>query len=316
MPASSSSVSVPITSVRREDFLCSYKTHCFPTCVCCDFYACDCRMHCPKGCSCLHDSAWSTNVIQCSAGRHADVPLLIPMDATHIHLDGNNLGDVDSQSFIGRRRVTELFLNNSRVSSLSRQTLSGLSSLRVLHLEDNQIKEIHGHEFTSLVSLRELYLQNNELVRIAPSAFDSLTSLAVLRLDGNLLTTYPAWHLSTLGPRLRTLTLSKNLWSCACDFLAPFAQFVAANRRIISDAGDLACMGENLSERRLDLLTAPMGEVDCSEVNEIPALDQEDEQKRGGRKALVQLTNEGEGGDTITQVCIFNLSFFWKHKYN
>ena len=37
------------------------------------------------------------------------------MDATEIRLDGNNLTDVDSQSFIGRKRVTSLYLNNSQV---------------------------------------------------------------------------------------------------------------------------------------------------------------------------------------------------------
>ena len=37
------------------------------------------------------------------------------MDATEIRLDGNNLTDVDSQSFIGRKRVTSLNLNNSQV---------------------------------------------------------------------------------------------------------------------------------------------------------------------------------------------------------
>ena len=50
-----------------------------------------------------------------NAFSFADVPLLIPMDATEIRLDGNNLTDVDSQSFIGRKRVTSLYLNNSQV---------------------------------------------------------------------------------------------------------------------------------------------------------------------------------------------------------
>ena len=73
-------------------------------------------MQCPDGCSCFHDAAWDTNIIQCGLRGHTDVPLLIPMDATEIRLDGNNLTDVDSQSFIGRKRVTSLYLNNSQVN--------------------------------------------------------------------------------------------------------------------------------------------------------------------------------------------------------
>ena len=74
-------------------------------------------MQCPDGCSCFHDAAWDTNIIQCGLRGHTDVPLLIPMDATEIRLDGNNLTDVDSQSFIGRKRVTTLYLNNSQVNT-------------------------------------------------------------------------------------------------------------------------------------------------------------------------------------------------------
>ena len=254
---------VPIGRVKRHDFLCSYKTHCFPTCMCCEFYACDCRMHCPKGCGCYHDSAWSTNVIRCShnqAERGSDVPLLIPMDATHIHLDGNDLGDVDSQSFIGRRRVHALYLNVSRVTSISRQTLSGLVSLQVLHLEDNLLKEIAGHEFATLSSLRELYLQNNQLAHIAANAFDSLTALTVLRLDGNLLTTFPAWQLMTSMRHLASLTLADNPGSCQCDFLLPFKRFLLAQQQRVADADKIVCMGDddnlaNLVDFRAENLT-------------------------------------------------------------
>ena len=105
-----------VVNVAQSQFLCSYSTHCFSQCMCCDFYACDCRMQCPDGCSCFHDAAWDTNIIQCGLRGHTDVPLLIPMDATEIRLDGNNLTDVDSQSFIGRKRVTSLYLNNSQVN--------------------------------------------------------------------------------------------------------------------------------------------------------------------------------------------------------
>ena len=158
-------------NIERSQFVCQYTAHCFALCMCCDFFACDCRMQCPEGCNCFHDSAWSVNVIECSARNHTDVPLLIPMDATVVRMDGNDLGDVDTQSFIGRRRVGQLYMNASRVTSLSGQTFNGLADLDALHLEDNRIRRLRGFEFANLSSLGRLSLQNNGLEHVHPSTF-------------------------------------------------------------------------------------------------------------------------------------------------
>ena len=82
-------VALPIRSVLPEQFVCSYQTHCFSLCMCCDFYACDCRMQCPSGCTCQHDVTWGKNIITCSSRNQTNIPLLIPMDATSLRLDGN-----------------------------------------------------------------------------------------------------------------------------------------------------------------------------------------------------------------------------------
>ena len=64
------------------------------------------------GCACYHDNSWTVNLIQCSGRGHLDVPPLIPMDATTVHLDGNTMeAGLLNPGFIGRRRVTSLFLN-------------------------------------------------------------------------------------------------------------------------------------------------------------------------------------------------------------
>ena len=184
IPAPSSSYLVQ--NIPGDQFLCPYKTHCFDLCRCCDFYACDCRMQCPHGCECSHDESWSRNVITCSARNHTNVPLLIPMDATHVHLDGNNLGHVDQQNFLGRHRVRHLFLNNSNVVSLSNNTFQGLAGLKTLHLEHNRLEQLTGHEFTALHYLEELYLNDNKLVWVAEKAFESLRSLQVRNFCLNL----------------------------------------------------------------------------------------------------------------------------------
>ena len=144
----SSQHSILLKDIQNSDFVCQYQAHCFALCMCCDFFACDCRMQCPEGCSCFHDSTWSSNIIQCSLRGHQDVPPLIPMDATSIRLDGNNFtGILESQAFIGRKRVRSLYLNNSQIAAINNQTFNGLTELLLLHLQDNLMQRLEGYEF-------------------------------------------------------------------------------------------------------------------------------------------------------------------------
>lgn len=291
-----SMVPIPISELAQDEFLCQYKTHCFPLCMCCDFFACDCRMQCPEGCTCFHDSDWSVNRIQCSRRNHTDVPLLIPMDATHIHLDGNEMGDVDTQSFIGRRRVTTLFMNSSKITSISQETFGGLASLEILHLEDNQLKELIGHEFESLSGLRELYLQNNDLIHIRESVFGFLTSLTTLRLDGNLLTSFPVWDLmgTHRHPFLMSLSLGENMWSCECEFLTPFITFLRTFTESIPDVDTINCVTNELTVESLHNKKNQLSLCSTSSESTGPNGDQKTKQQQ----ALMKL-NEGDNGDFL-----------------
>ncbi|TRY62943.1 hypothetical protein TCAL_07279 [Tigriopus californicus] len=236
---------MPLILVPGSDFLCPYTAHCSAQCMCCDFYACDCRFQCPDGCRCFHDQKWSQNIVQCSGREHHSVPLLVPLDATEVRLDGNNLQHLDTQSFLGRDNVKELYLNGSNIISLGNKTFAGLDNLEVLHLEDNNIGEIMGSEFNSLRNLRELYLHNNDLVFIHEVAFQALMNLVTLTLDGNLLTIFPVWRLYD-NPDLRGLTLSRNTWSCECNFIQPFNDFLEKNHRIIPDYDLVQCVSDNI----------------------------------------------------------------------
>ena len=128
-------------------------------------------------------------------------------------------GLLESQAFIGRKRVLSLYLNASQIESVSSQTFNGLTELEVLHLEDNLIHSLQGYEFSNLTSLRELYLEGNKLVYIDDLTFSALTSLEVLHLHDNLLNTYPVWQLKSLLPSLTTLTISGELFFSIFYFL-------------------------------------------------------------------------------------------------
>ena len=57
------------------------------------------------------------------------MPPLIPMDATSVHLDGNNMSELVNPGFIGRRRITEVFLNNSQIRVVTNFSLEGLTEV-------------------------------------------------------------------------------------------------------------------------------------------------------------------------------------------
>ncbi|XP_050313197.1 toll-like receptor Tollo [Anthonomus grandis grandis] len=207
---------VPLVEAAPYQFLCTYESHCFALCHCCDFDACDCEMTCPLNCTCYHDQSWSANVVDCSSsGYVTTLPEKIPMDATQLYIDGNDLRSLNSHAFIGRKRLKVLFLNNSNIDSIQNRTFHGLKELETLHLDGNRLTELKGFEFEGLEELREIFLQKNRIGNVDKKSFKGLRHLKVLRLDHNRLITMDIWQLSNT---LIEVTLAYNPWSCDCDF--------------------------------------------------------------------------------------------------
>jgi len=176
---------VPITEADpSSDFLCSYRSHCFQTCGCCEFDACDCEMTCPKNCSCYHDSTWLINIVDCSNTGYTTIPML-PMDATEINLDGTLIQELTSHSFIGKKNLKSLYLNATGLQRIQNNSLAGLKLLTVLDISSNPLTELLGYEFEPLQSLRELYIQSSMLSYINPVSFINLHMLQILRLENN-----------------------------------------------------------------------------------------------------------------------------------
>lgn len=231
---------MPLNRAKSGDFLCPYETHCFALCHCCDFDACDCEMTCPRNCSCFHDQTWNTNVVDCSGKNANEIPHGIPMDATEVYLDGNDIKELENHVFIGRKNMRVLYVNGSGIETIQNRTFNGLNSLQILHLEDNKINELKGYEFEHLSNLKELYLQNNIIAFIGNMTLAPLKSLEMLRLDGNKLSVFPVWQLS-INTKLIEVTLSNNQWSCRCKFLQELTSWVGENAAKIVDISDIMC---------------------------------------------------------------------------
>lgn len=269
---------VPLTEADPSQFLCSYNTHCFTLCHCCDFDACDCEMTCPQNCTCYHDDTWSANIVDCANREHVSIPARIPMDSTEVYLDGNRFTELTSHVFIGRKNLRVLYLNHSAIERIQNNSFSGLKRLSVLHLENNFITELQGYEFEPLESLRELYLQSNFITYISNYTFTSLRMLEVLKLDGNQLSRYTMWTLSQ-NPYLVDIGLTDNPWSCECEYVSQAAPWVQSNVAKLMDAAGVNCRlnGQSLSlvymnGTKCSEITALSGAVEAPETSLPPYL--------------------------------------------
>ncbi|KAF2905843.1 hypothetical protein ILUMI_00331 [Ignelater luminosus] len=222
LPHSRGASPQPLLDLKASQFLCPYETHCFALCHCCDFDACDCEMTCPTNCTCFHDHTWTSNVVDCSNAGYTSVPSKIPMDATEIYLDGNNLGELGSHVFIGKKKLEVLYLNNSNIEALHNRTFNGVKSLKVLHMENNKLEELRGFEFDQLEKLSELYLDHNKISYVGNKTFSNMRKLEVLKLNDNEIVNFSPWQQlvsaadSGATPRV---TLDGNKWSCDCTSL-------------------------------------------------------------------------------------------------
>uniref|UniRef100_A0A182WDG0 TIR domain-containing protein n=1 Tax=Anopheles minimus TaxID=112268 RepID=A0A182WDG0_9DIPT len=219
----------PLMDLRPHDFLCRYETHCFATCHCCEFDACDCKMTCPDRCSCYHDHTWKANIVDCGSADYTEVPEHIPMDASTIYLDGNELRQLASHQFIGKKKLEVLYLNGSNIRDVHNRTFNGIPSLRVLHLENNYINELRGFEFDQLTNLNELYLDHNAIAFVGERTFESLRFLEVINLSDNRISEFRPWQAFAAASEtgsLARVSLDGNRWRCDCESLRRLQRWV------------------------------------------------------------------------------------------
>lgn len=240
---------VPLVEAAPHQFLCKYDFHCFALCHCCDFDACDCEMTCPNNCTCYHDQSWSANVVECSnAGYVNTLPERIPMEATQLYLDGNDIKILPSHAFIGRKRLKILFLNSSNIEIIHNRTFNGLKELELLHLDHNSLTKLEGQEFDGLDNLRELYINHNNINHIGKEMFNHMSRLKILHLDHNRLITLSVWQ---MNPVITEITLSYNPWSCDCEYTEMFREWT---KRVssITDLANIRCVYQR--ENRTDMV--------------------------------------------------------------
>ena len=150
-------------------------------------------------------------MIQCGATNLTSVPREIPMDASSVYLDGNKLGLLPAETFLGRSKVTELFLNSSLVTGLSNGTFLGCVVLVELDLSNNLLDSLQPGHLTGLQALQVLHLHHNRLQWLHRDTFLGLSHLRSVSLHNNQLVRL---DISLGSGALKVLTLHDNNWSC------------------------------------------------------------------------------------------------------
>uniref|UniRef100_A0A3Q2XPS3 Leucine rich repeat neuronal 2 n=1 Tax=Hippocampus comes TaxID=109280 RepID=A0A3Q2XPS3_HIPCM len=172
---------------------------------------------CPGRCVC-HIKPWfspdsvyhEAPTVDCNDLLLTGLPWPLPFGTHTLHLQGNNLSEMDAGVLHGLPNLTDLDLSQNHFSHVRAiaQNLS-LPSLLSLHLEENHLSHLPEASFSSLLALQELLLSHNNLCSIAPGAFTGLSSLLRLHINNNRLTTInPMWF----GPlqNLEVLMLGGN----------------------------------------------------------------------------------------------------------
>lgn len=189
--------------------LCSYKSHCFALCNCCDFDACDCEMTCPENCSCYYAHAWSTNIVDCSANNQLNNAANSQYNINNYQHQQRGLthnyhaSSGNSRMIFGQQQqlvkftkipdripmdVTDLYLDGLQLYSVKANALIGRNKLKSLYLNDSQIHSIERKAFAHQKSLRILQLNSNQIEQLHGFEFEEQHELRELYLANNRLT--------------------------------------------------------------------------------------------------------------------------------
>ncbi|XP_078660971.1 uncharacterized protein LOC144905266 [Branchiostoma floridae x Branchiostoma belcheri] len=145
-----------------------------------------------------------------SDNRLKEIPTLRSARLTHLYIGGNNISQIQPDTFSGVTLLVYLDLSRNSLDNPGIETgameqlsyllylwlrenkltrvPSGLPrTVKKLHLEGNLITAVEPNAFANMSQLRYLYLSNNSIDEIQPGAFNGLGTLQYLELSGNKL---------------------------------------------------------------------------------------------------------------------------------
>lgn len=148
-----------------------------------------------------------------SHNRLADTPTgflsRIAKRLKRLVLSFNEIGHLDTNSFVNMEMLEILNLDHNYISSVRRRAFLGLNYLQILDLSHNRIEQLSVEQFSNLNSLRFLNLRRNHIRSLPRDVFKN-TMLEHLDLSINEFVVMPAMAFSQIGFTLRYLDMSHN----------------------------------------------------------------------------------------------------------
>ena len=154
---------------------------------------------CPIECSC------DGTVVDCSNRGLKDMPKDVPIFATELRLNdnqiqkirntglfkrskhlvkldlrNNQIHDIEDEAFNGLNALNDLLLTDNKLKQLRPEMLFGLKNLTTIRIEQNFIEELPNKMFSSLKRLNKIDLSKNNITLIGHDAFTGLKSLTSL----------------------------------------------------------------------------------------------------------------------------------------
>ncbi|XP_062454693.1 toll-like receptor 13 [Rhea pennata] len=102
-----------------------------------------------------------------------------------LHLNINNIADLQKGALQGLHNLTELRLDNNLLTDLYQTSFTGLGQLQMLNLRNNHVSVLFSNVFSNLSQLQTLDLGGNNIRHLTDKSFQGLHSLRKLYLDGN-----------------------------------------------------------------------------------------------------------------------------------
>ncbi|XP_033229231.1 leucine-rich repeat-containing protein 15-like [Belonocnema kinseyi] len=101
----------------------------------------------------------------------------------HLSLSGNQITEIESDSFLETSNLITLDLSNNRITTIRKDTLKPLTMLEVLSLSGNRLTTFP--EFFPLINIQNFTLVNNNLASIPTELFSDFRVLKYLSLSNN-----------------------------------------------------------------------------------------------------------------------------------
>ncbi|GAB6023752.1 TOLL-like receptor [Chamberlinius hualienensis] len=180
----------------------------------------------------------------------------------YLDLSDNIIHDIPATTFKSLSNLTTLLLSNNNISFLREGLLDNQKALVTLDLQNNRLEHVSQGIFAYLFGLKHLNMSQNKLKSIEDSSFNNLMNLNYLTISDNKLTSYPVWNLTNLL-RLKSLGIHRNPWTCDCDYVKNYRDYLQSYSNILQLTNELYCLKNE--KEKMPLIGFNMGY--CYSVN-------------------------------------------------